>query len=196
MFDSSADNKERIITIENTSRDEIWSLIKARTKDYYAHGEIFGNFCNVNQYINVPVDLAYDYLSNIENLEEWTFSVRSLKPVGGGLYEGIEAIVENTKIYIRADCYPESRVIDWPCAWDQNEDLWMFYATRLVDAKHALGTDGTVLIWTNFRHQNYINGPRPELIEGWNYMQVIHGLEANNLRIILENKYRKEEEHC
>ena len=62
----------------------------------------------MNQYINVPVDYAYAYLSNVKNLEKWTFSVRSLKPIGGGLYEGIEAIVENTKIYIRADCYPKA----------------------------------------------------------------------------------------
>ncbi|NJD52870.1 MAG: SRPBCC family protein [Candidatus Methanoperedens sp.] len=193
MNENLADSEKRIINIENTSREDIWSLIRLRTKEYYSHNDIFGKFCNVNQYIDVPVDFAYAYLSNIKNLEEWTFSVRSLKHIGEGLYEGVETIVENTKIYIRADCYPESKVIDWPCAWDQKEALWMFYATRLLNARPALGKDGTILIWTNFRHQNYINGPRPELIEGWNYMHVIHGIEANNLGIILENKYRKEE---
>jgi hypothetical protein len=192
MSKSLVDIENNIITFENTSLKDIWALMKARTKEYYSHRGSFGKFCNVNQHINVPVDYAYAYLSDIKTLEEWTFSVRSLKPIGGGLYEGIEAIVGNTKIYIRSDCYPESRVIDWPCAWDQKEDLWMFYATRLLDARPTLGKEGTVLIWTNLRHQNYINGPRPELIEGWNYMHVIHGIEANNLRIILENKYQKE----
>ena len=78
MGKSLVNIEESIITFENTSMEEIWARMKARTKEYYSHSEIFGKFCNVNQYINVPVDYAYAYLSNVKNLEKWTFSVRSL----------------------------------------------------------------------------------------------------------------------
>lgn len=94
MSKNIIDIEDRIITVENTAMEAIWSIMKSRTKEYYTHGEIFGQFCNVNQYINVPVDFAYAYLSNIKNLEEWTFSVRSLKPIGGVCMKGLRLLLK------------------------------------------------------------------------------------------------------
>jgi hypothetical protein len=181
------------------------ALIEQSQKSYsYPQEEIFGNFCTVCEYIKCPVDMAFEYSSNIYSLEEWTFSLRDLKHVGGGLYKGLDNLTKDTFIYIRAEVHPETRVVDFPCAWDQGEELWMRYHYRFLDAMPTLRKPGTVMLWTNCKHPyydrqgnnipNYIaegqqRNDRKWVGDFWLSFYAGHLLETKNLKNILEYRF-------
>ncbi len=111
------------------------------TKTSYSPEEIFGQYCHTAEYIRCPVDMAFEYASNVYSLEEFTFRVRDFHYVGGGLYKGIHVLAKDTSIYMHVDAYPDSRVVDHVCAWDQGDELWMRYHFRFLDAMPRAGND-------------------------------------------------------
>lgn len=170
-------------------------------KESYSQEEMFGTHCTVCEYIQCPVDIAFEYAANIYSLEEWTYSIRQLKHVGNGLYKGLDKLAENTSIYIRSEAYPDSKVVDYPCAWDQGEELWMRYYLRFIDAMPTLHKPGTIVLWTNCKHPYYdrnITDVPNYITEGryrtdrrwvgdfWSSFYAGHLLEAKNLKAILE----------
>jgi hypothetical protein len=193
-----------LYTCEEHTIPDVMSHLKELTKETYEHEEIFGSYCHLGTYIKCPVDMAFEYAANIYSLEEWTFSLRQLKHIGGGLYKGIEYLADNTPIYARAEAYPDSRVVDYPCAWDQGEELWMRYYFRFIDAMPTLRKPGTVVLWTNCKHpyydRSYTNVPT-SILDGrarkdrnwvgdiWPYFDAIHQIEAMNLKLILEHRF-------
>lgn len=191
---------------EDHSIEECIQKIQDLTKDTYTHQEIFGQYCHLGEYIHCPVDQAYEYAANVYSLEEWTYSLRDLRHLGGGLYKGREALAKDTTIYVRSEAYPDARVVDYPCAWDQGDELWMRYYFRFIDAQPTLRKPGTVVLWTNCKHPyydrntkeipSYISEPRARTDRGWvgdiwaNF-DAIHKIEMANLKAILEYRYSK-----
>ncbi len=191
---------------EDHPMEEAQQKLAQETKDQYSHEEVFGDYCNVNQYINCPVDEAVAYASNPYSLEEWTFSVRDLKEVGGGLLCGREALANNTVIYVRTEVYTDARAVDYLCAWDQGQELWMRYYCRFIDAMPAINKPGSILMWLNCRHPHYLRGQqgapkhivdgqarqdRPWVGDIWKFFKVGHEIEAANLKQILEHRFGK-----
>lgn len=181
--------------------------IKALTKETYSHDEIFGQFCQLGIHIDCPVDMAFEYLANVYSLEEFTFSLREFRHVGGGLYRGIDKIAGGsgeTVIYLRSDAYPETRVVDHTCAWDQGGELWMRYHFRFLDAMPTIRKAGAIMLWTNCKHPyydrnvtdipDYISEPRSRTDRAWvgdiwPQFDAIHKIEAGNLKAILEHRF-------
>jgi len=193
-----------LYTCEDHGIPGVSAKLKEMTKDAYPHEEIFGTYCHLGEYIDCPVDMAFEYAANVYSLEEWSFSLRQFKHIGGGLYKGIEYLAKDTPIYIRAEAYPDCRVVDYPCAWDQGEELWMRYHFRFVDAMPTLRKPGTVMLWTNCKHPYYDRNVTnvPDYISGgrertdrkwvgdiWKYFDPIHRIEAMNLKAILEYRF-------
>lgn len=196
-----------LIRTENVSGQECFEIMTKLTKPSYSHEEIFGEYCSLGEYINVPYDVVYEYAANVHSLEEWTYSVRDLKHVGGGLYRGREAIQPNTEIYIRSDCLkgPDHGVVFYPCAWDQGYELWMRYYFLVIDATRTLKRPGTVIVWTNCKHPYYDRATTevPEYIAAgrartdrywvgdiWANFDAIHRIEAENLKRICEYRFK------
>ena len=186
---------------EDHPMEEAQEVLASDTKEHYAHDDIFGLYCNVNEYINCPVDTVYEYAKNIFSLEEWTFSVRDLTHVKDGVYVGREALAPNTKIFTQLKSNDLTRVVDYFCAWDQNTDLWMRYYCRFIDAQECLNKPGTVMMWLNCHHPYYDRGTtdvpghikaslartdRPWVGDIWRFFGAGHRLEARNLKLILE----------
>ncbi|MFD0383583.1 hypothetical protein ACFQ2B_18135 [Streptomyces stramineus] len=195
-----------LIRCENTSQDDIHKMMVDMTKDTYAHEEVFGPFCSLGEHINVPYNVVFDYLADIHSLEEWTYSMRNLRHIGGGLYRGREAIQPDTEIFVRADVLKgaEHGLVVWPCAWDQGDELWMRYYFTITDAWRTLRRPGTVITWTNCRHPYYDREVTdvPEYIAAgrartdrywvgdiWPQFDAIHKVEMANLKRILEHRY-------
>lgn len=170
-------------------------------KETYSHEDIFGNYCHLAEYINCPVEMAFEYSKNVYSLEEWTFSVRDLEHVKDGLYKGKDNLAKDTYIYVRIEAYPESKAVDYLCAWDRGEELWMRYYIRFVDAMPTIRKPGTVMLWTNCKHPYYDRNCTdvPDSIiaarnrtdrvwvgDLWSKFYVGHMLEAKNKKAILE----------
>jgi hypothetical protein len=193
-------------TMDMTS-PETFAFWQSQRRETYPHEEMFGEACTVTQFIECPVEMAYAYASNLYSLEEWTATLRGFQPVGGGLYCGIDAIAKDTPIYMRIEAHPGPRLVDYLCAWDQGQDLWMRYYIRFVDALPTLGKAGTVLIWTNCKHSFYgHDSPAPPHVAGprargdrlwvgalWDLFYAGHRIEAQNLKTILEHRWRAQE---
>ncbi|MFJ3787086.1 hypothetical protein [Kitasatospora sp. NPDC090091] len=195
-----------LVRSETVSQEECYRLMVEGTKETYSHEEVFGQYCSLGEYIDVPYDVVFDYAANVHSMEEWTFSVRDLRHVGGGLYRGTEAIQPNTEIFIRADVMkgPEHGLVFYPCAWDQGKELWMRYYFTFIDANKTLGRPGTVVLWTNCKHPYYdrsVTDVPDYIAEGrartdrywvgdiWPNFDAIHRIETANLKRILEHRF-------
>ncbi|MFF3159665.1 SRPBCC family protein [Streptomyces sp. NPDC057910] len=192
-----------VTRIETTPRDTALARLADRTHAVYPHDEVYGQFCTVQDYIDCPPQDVYRYLSDTRSLQEWTYSLRDLRETGQPeLFVAQDRIGEDTDIYIRTMANPEAMTVDYHCAWDQGEELWMIYLMRVVPAEQVLGRPGSVVLWTNCRHPYYDSNPHPELAPAqrpvwvgdvWHLFFAGHRLELDNLKAILEHRHANHE---
>jgi predicted NAD/FAD-dependent oxidoreductase len=105
---------------------------------------------------------------------------------------------------MRSEAYPDCRVVDHVCAWDQGSELWMRYHFRFLDAMTTIRKAGTIMTWTNVKHAYYDRSvtdvpdyiavhrsreDRPWVGDIWPQFDAIHKLEAGNLKAILEHRF-------
>jgi hypothetical protein len=196
---SDLDTISGLVRCETTSRDEGFALAAEMTHAVYSHDQIYGQFCTVQDYIDCPIDTVYEYLADIAKLDEWTYSTRNFVPTGKpGLYVGSDELADDTKIYLTVKADPAARTVDYHCAWDQGEKLWMIYLIRLIDAAVVLNKPGTVVIWTNCHHPFYDQNPYPDTVPApdrvwvgdlWPLFYAGHAIELANLKAILEHRH-------
>lgn len=168
------------------------------THSVYSHEQIYGRFCTVQDYIDAPPEELYDYLADERNLDEYTYSTRNFQPTDEeGLFVGWDTLGDDTRIYMRIKGDKKNLTLDYHCAWDQGEKLWMIYLMRIVPAQLVLDKPGSVLIWTNCRHPYYDNNPHPELAPSkdrvwvgdlWPLFYAGHAMELANLKLIAEHR--------
>ena len=88
--------------------------------------------------------------------------------------------------------------VDYHCAWDQADKLWMIYLMRVVPAEMVLNKPGSVVLWTNCHHPFYDKNPRPETApkdrkvwvgDLWPFFYAGHDVEMENLKHILEHRH-------
>jgi hypothetical protein len=191
----SLDRIEGLFRKETHSIAQIMDIVGSRHRDVLSYEDVYGTFVTLTRHLPLPVDYVFDYLSRVSSLEEFTLSLRNFLPCSGrpGLWVGEEHFRPGTRIYLRCLAYRESYCVDHPCAWDNSENLWCYYAFRLYDGKRVMDRPGTVVQWSNFRHRNYEEGgPFKELIGAFPRFYEIHGLELDNLTTILKARFRDE----
>ncbi|MFC3908109.1 hypothetical protein ACFORL_03325 [Legionella dresdenensis] len=194
-----------LINNENHNQEQIERLMSDMTKEQYDHEEIFGQFCQLGAYIACPPEMAFEYCSNVLSLGEWTFSMRNFEYIGGQIWRSEERLGKNTFVYTKVNAYPDSGVVDYLCAWDQAFELWMRYYFRFIDAQPTLNKPGTVVLWTNCKHPYYDRATPdlPDYIKKgheqtnrawvgdfWHQFDAIHKIEMNNLKRILEHRFK------
>lgn len=182
-----------LIRRETHTLTDVMGEARRRYRAHWAHEEIFGTYVTLHRHLPVPVDFVFNYLSGVPNLEEFTISLRNFRPCPGrdGLWVGEEHFRPDTTIYIRCVSSRETWCIDHPCAWNNSEHLWMYYAFRLFDGSRVMNRPGTVVQWTNFKHANYDEGgPFQELVKAFPIFYEIHGIELDNLAAILTSRFR------
>ena len=185
--------------IENCSKEELTSLAMEMTHAVYPHEEVYGQYCTLQDYIDCPPERAFEYLADVYTLQEWTYSLRDFTPADdNGVVRATDRVGGKTKIYTRVVANPRAMTVDYHCAWDQGEELWMVYLMRVVPARLVLKRPGCVVLWTNCRHPYYDNNPFPERApEGrkvwvgdmWPFFYAGHRIELDNLKHILEYRH-------
>ncbi len=189
---------EGLKRFENCGIDKFQSDLMEMTHTVYRHDDVYGNFCSIQAYIDCPPETVFSYMSDIHSLEEWTYSLRIYKKVKADLYEGVDLLGEDSSIFCRVVSNKEALTVDYHCAWDQGEDLWMIYLNRIVPAEPVLKKPGSVVFWQNCRHPYYDNNPYPEKAppgrvwvgELWDYFYAGHTVELDNLKKILEYRHK------
>jgi hypothetical protein len=189
--------------VESTGPEEMINECLAMTRPAYPHEQVYGRYCTIEEYVDCPPEQAYDYLRQGHHLQEWTFSVRDFEPAGKpGLWVGHDRLEEGTRIFCRVAANPDAMTVDYHCAWDQGDQLWMVYLMRVVPATLVLNRPGSVITWTNCRHPNYDANPypqyaprpdRPWVGELWDLFYAGHLVEMRNLKTILEHRHRNGE---
>ncbi|GAB1645735.1 SRPBCC family protein [Krasilnikovia sp. MM14-A1259] len=188
-----------LIRVENTGRDEVIARCAAMTEPAYPHEQVYGRYCTIEQYVDCPPEQVFAYLRQGHHLEEWTYSLRDFGPTGTpGLWMGDDRLAPGTRIYCRVAANEQAMTVDYHCAWDQADTLWMIYLIRVVPAELVLGRPGSVILWTNCRHPYYDDNPHPELAPApdrpwvgafWDLFYAGHTLEMANLKTILEHRH-------
>ncbi|MET7641420.1 SRPBCC family protein [Streptomyces sp. NPDC005438] len=188
-----------LIRCETTPPDQLLAQCQEMTKEQYSHQEVYGDYCPIQMYVDCPPEDVFDYLCNINNLDEYTVSTRSFEPTDTpGLYVGWDLLAPDTRIYMRLLPNRETMTLDYHCAWDQGEELWMRYFFRVLPAQEVLGKPGSVVLWVNCHHKYYDKNPYPELAPSpdriwvgdlWPLFYAGHLAELDNLRRILEHRH-------
>jgi hypothetical protein len=184
--------------IENTSKAEMMGILSELTHAVYPHEQVYGDYCPIQIYIDCPPEKVFAYMADPLSLHEWTYSVRDLVPSEiPETFVGRDAIGDNTKIYCKAVTNQDALTVDYHCAWDQGEKLWMIYLNRIVPAQLVFDKPGSVVFWQNCRHPWYDNNPhkdsapagRPWVGEFWDLFYAGHTVEFENLKRILEFRH-------
>ena len=188
-----------LIRCEQYDREAVAERLTEMTHTVYRHDEVYGDYCTIHALIDCPPRVVFEYMSNPYSLLEWTYSVRALrKTPTEGLLVGVDGV--GTPIYCRTESNADACTVDYHCAWDQGDELWMIYFNRIMSAELAFKCPGSVVVWTNCRHPYYARNPFPELArdprrmwvgELWPFFFAGHTIELQNLKAILEHRYRR-----
>lgn len=197
---ATVDDIEGVIRCERYPREALGELLTELTHTVYRHDDVYGQYCTIHAHIECPPQVVFEYMADPHSLEEWTYSVRALRPTDRpDVLVGVDA--KDTPIFCRTVSNPEALTVDYHCAWDQGDVLWMIYLNRIVPAELVLDRPGSVVIWTNCHHPHYDRNPFPELArkgrqewvgDWWPLFYAGHTLELRNLKAILEHRHRRE----
>lgn len=185
--------------IELTDKHEMGGLMADLTHAVYSHKQVYGDYCPIQSYIDCPPEKVFEYMANPYCLLEWTYSMRDFEQVSSdGLFKGKDKIGKNTDIFFQVKANKEALIVDYHCAWDQGDKLWMIYLNRIVPAELVLNKPGSVVFWQNCYHPHYENNPFPDLApEGrpwvgnfWDFFYAGHTVELENLKSILEYRHK------
>jgi hypothetical protein len=189
---------EGLVRCEEFDRESLGERITEMTHTVYPHEQVYGQYCTIHAHIDCPPDKVFEYMANPFSLLEWTYSVRELQPTSKPeLYAGVDSA--NTPIFCKTVSQSDALTVDYHCAWDQGDELWMIYLNRIVPAETVLKRPGSVVVWTNCRHPYYAKNPFPELAKGgrrewvgdwWPLFYAGHTIELANLKAILEHRHR------
>ncbi|AKJ29543.1 hypothetical protein AAW51_2852 [Caldimonas brevitalea] len=169
------------------------------THSVYPHDQIYGDYCPIQGYINCPPEDTFQYLADTKKLAEWTYSLRN--PMLHGepdLYRFTDQIGGTTPCFCRTVANREALTVDYHCAWDQPDHLWMIYLMRVVPAQLVLDKPGSVVLWVNCHHPFYTRNPYPETAvpgrnfwvgDAWPMFYAGHTVELQNLKLILEHRH-------
>jgi hypothetical protein len=187
-----------LVRCEEFTREALGERITDLTHTVYPHDQLYGDFITVTAHIDCPPAALFAYMADPYSLMEWTYSVRKLRPTDTpGLLVGVDSA--DTPIYCRTVANEEAGTVDYQCAWDQGDELWMVYLNRVVPAEAVLGRPGSVLSWTNCHHRHYDLNPYPSLCrdpartwvgEWWPIFPAGHAIELANLKAIVEHRQR------
>ena len=189
-----------LIRCETHSGDDMSAVAMEMTHTVYPHDQQYGQYCSIQEYIDCPPDEVFQYMANVHCLSEWTYSVRDFRTTEQpGLWEGVDSLDANTKIFCKVEANAAARTVDYHCAWDQGRELWMIYLNRVVDAQLVLQKPGSVVFWSNCHHPYYDRNPFPALSkpdrtwvgEWWHFFYAGHTIELRNLKAILEHRHRE-----
>mgnify|MGYP001166105461 CR=1 FL=1 len=189
-----------VFRVETHPRAANTALVVDKIRSVYPHQQIYGKFCPVQGYVDAPPRELYEWLSDTRSLEEWTYSTRGFtRTERPDVWAGYDMLNADTKIYVRTEANPEAMTVDYHCAWDQGEHLWMIYLMRVVDARTVLNKPGSVVLWNNCRHPFYDDNPFPETAPAgreewvgdlWDMFWAGHQIELDNLTAIAEYRHR------
>jgi hypothetical protein len=183
---------------ENFSKDEMNAECLELTHSVYSHEEIYGKYCTLQAHIECPPEEVFAYLADGRKLAEWTYSMRDFEPTEGDVLLCTDKIGGQTKIYTRVVANESAMTVDYHCAWDQGDKLWMIYLMRVIPAQLVLNRPGSVVVWTNCRHPFYDTNPFPQKAprdrkiwvgDLWPFFYAGHQVELDNLKHILEYRY-------
>ncbi|MBP1159782.1 SRPBCC family protein [Rhodococcus sp. PvR099] len=196
LSDITEDEIPGVLRIENSDRDATTPIIMDMLRSVYPHEQVFGQFCPVNAYIAAPPRQVYEYLADTRCLEEWTYSLRGFTEADEtGLWVSQDRLGDQTKCFVRTVTDSGAMTVDYHCAWDQGQHLWMIYLMRVVDAEAVLNAPGSVVLWNNCHHPFYDENPYPETAPAdrpvwvgdfWDMFSAGHQLEMDNLKAICE----------
>ncbi len=169
------------------------------THAVYPHDEIYGQYCTLEEYVDCPPEDVFAYLASPYTLAEWTYSMRDFGEVdANGVVESTDKIGGETKIYTKVVANADALTVDYHCAWDQPDKLWMIYLMRVVPAQVVLDKPGSVVLWTNCKHPYYDKNPFPDKAppsrgiwvgDLWPFFYAGHHVEMQNLKAILEYRH-------
>lgn len=166
----------------------IWNLVMSGVKPTIAWEDLYGGFISSHFYVlDVPVDEAWTYLKNVNNMERWTVSTRGVVPFCDK-FIALETLSPVGLLAADTDIDEETRTLDLRMSHSRyhhefGNTKFMTSSIRVLDGMDTVGKPGSVVVWTTFRHKAYETSP--ELAEQWKYLPVRNKFAAENVKLLL-----------
>src|SRR5689334_12937687 len=117
-MDETLNQLANVRRIENFSKDEMTSLAMELTYASSPHDEVYGPYCTLEEYIDVPPEEVFAYLADVYTLAEWTFSMRDFEAMDAeGRVRSTDKIGGATKIFTKCVANADALTVDFHCAW-------------------------------------------------------------------------------
>jgi carbon monoxide dehydrogenase subunit G len=176
--------------INGFTRDfmDIWFMLVAGVKPSVNWNELYGGFISSHMvFLDAPKDKVWQYLTNLQNMNDWTVSTRFVIPFHDN-FVAYEMLAPTGILLADTDVDQTSQTLDIRMSKARYHrefggDKWMTSSFRVKDAAEVVGKPGTVVFWTTYHHENY--DALPELAEEWKYLPVRNWFAAENMRILL-----------
>lgn len=163
----SLENIEGLVRVENLENDDMNDLCIELTHSVYKHEEIYGNFFTLEKYIDVDTDAAFNYLSDKNNIAEWSYGIR-------------EAELLNCTAKINQ----QTKVVD--LFWTDSEGNQVIQdMLRLLAAQQPLQKNGVVLLWSSVINDSFSH---PSLTTA-DHLPALRKIEIDNIKTILEHRH-------
>jgi hypothetical protein len=120
-----------LVRCEKFDREALGERITELTHTVYRHEQVYGPYVTIHEHIDCPPEDVFAYMAGPYSLLEWTYSVRELRKTDRpDLLVGVDS--GRAPIYCRTVAHADAMTVDYHCAWDQGDELWMVYLNRIV----------------------------------------------------------------
>jgi hypothetical protein len=181
-----------LFDVENYDPMYIWESVASQMTPTVAWEDLYGGFISSHFYlVDTPKEAAWAYLSDPENMEEWTVSLRNVFSTPcNGAFVGVERLSPRGFTVGETSISEESYSMDVRMSvlgfyqYFFGNTKWMTSSMRVLDGLEAVGKPGTVVVWTTYHHVAYDAFPLLQL--QWKYLPVRNMFAANNVKLLLE----------
>ena len=110
------------------------------THTVYPHDQVYGEYCTVQAHIDCPPAKVFAYMA--EPVQPARVDLQRPRACGR---PGRDDLLVGVDARRHANLLPHRRAtarrctVDYHCAWDQGDELWMIYLNRIVPAERVLG---------------------------------------------------------
>jgi len=186
------ENIADLVRIESVENDEMNESMVEQTHAVYPHASAFGISFTLEQYIDTPVSAAFDFLSQYDSIEQWSYGYRNAfqqSDTDGFEFEDKLHPEQNIHCYISSKS--SAHVIDLHWSKADDKTILMNDSIRIVSAQNALNQPGCVLLWNCCQYPEDNKSSRladMSVSTQWHNIPAQRKLEIQNIKQFLEKE--------
>ena len=131
--------------------------------------------------INTAADIVFDFMSDPQRLDLWSFGTWKIKTINDDLIIG-KSIFDGSSIYVRVQAYESERLIDYHIGKTLDTLAARIFARIMCGVDFGADPDTSMLLLTATRSDDMSD-------ERWEGLKTSHAFEVGLIKSLIENGY-------